>query len=192
MDIYTNKRLRKTKCLCKIYTPALKTVWEIIIVKPALQLPPHHASGFWQFHRLHRRGCTKQNTFFVFLSLIFLENCGIFDDLILLESLKSRKKSQICIFCSTKWQYQLYTWKYIHTEMQIENTTPHEQCCAATLQHLLGWRDQTGQMFSLWGEAVEQLGPACPPLEGSRTQWGTAWRSLLCLLLWAEVGTGNL
>lgn len=47
-------------------------------------------------------------------------------------------------------------------------------------------------MFSLWGEAVEQLGPACPPLEGSRTQWGTAWRSLPWLLLWAEVGTGDL
>lgn len=168
--MYTSKRLRKTKCLSEIYTLVLKTVWEIIMPNQPcgshLTMPVVSGSS---------TDCTGEDVpskiQFCFLEFDFLRKCSIFDDLILLESLESRKKSQIRICCSTKWQYQLYTWKYVHKEIQIENTTPPEQCCAAALQHLLGWRDQTGQRFSLGGEAVEQLGPACPPLEGSRTQW---------------------
>lgn len=62
---------------------------------------------------------------FGFLGFDFLRKCGIFDDLILLENLESRKKLQIHIYCSTKSPYQLQSRKYIHKEMQIENTTPH-------------------------------------------------------------------
>lgn len=61
---------------------------------------------------------------FGFLGFDFRRKCGIFDDLILPESLESRKNLQIQIYCGTKWQYQLYTWKCIHKEMQTENTTP--------------------------------------------------------------------
>lgn len=192
-----SKRLTKTKCLYKIYIYIqLSKQFERSLCQTSPAAPTSPCQWFLAVPQIAQERLYQAKHNFGFLGFDFLRKCGIFDDLILLESLKAERSHK---FISTAAQSGSTNYTHesafirkckqkIQHLMKIENTTPH----AATLQPLLGWKDQTVWMFSLWGEAVEQLGPAWPPLEGSRTRWGTALRSLPCLLLRAEVGTGNL
>lgn len=92
MDIYTRKRLMKTKCLYKIYIYIqLSKQFERSLCQTSPVVPTSPCQWFLAVPQIAQERLYQAKHNFGFLGFDFLRKCGIFDDLILLESFESRK-----------------------------------------------------------------------------------------------------